>query len=295
MPAYLSHAIMGEDLYHQVAQNDHLFRVPIQLSELKAFCLGQDLSLFSGQLNHYDSHNQKTRIFFIHLIQYIKENNLKEDPTTMALLYGHIAHYFFDVTAHPFIYSIQSNCNAKPFISSHTLIEGFISSYLLESILKKNYMSIKEDYLGVLNLSNQNVIATLKNVYLSTYKDKNVLLSYKAIFNAFKALEKLIKTPSFITKDFLVKKTNFLQFLEKNQLDRSDLINEFHLPWKNIHNEEVHFESLRELYYQAIAKTIEAIHEVNKYIYDNNKTVSLEHIFNDLSYDTGLPCLKKKR
>ena len=45
-----------------------------------------------------------------------------------------------------------------------------------------------------------------------------------------------------------------------------------------------------ELYNQSIEITTNAISEVNRYLYDGNSQDTLNKVFTDLSYDTGVDC-----
>ena len=44
------------------------------------------------------------------------------------------------------------------------------------------------------------------------------------------------------------------------------------------------------MFYQSIYKTLDAINEVNKYLYGNKSLNELKNVFTNLSYDTGIPC-----
>ncbi len=295
MPAYLSHAIMAEEVYNKSITDEKLFRIPIKSSSLKANSLGPDLTLLNNKLRKYDSHNEKTKIFFLNMIKFIKDNQFYKDNEVMSLLYGHICHYFLDVYAHPFIYYLESFCKSTSLISPHYILEGYISSYLTSIILKKDYMSIKADYLGNINLKNKKVNITLKETYLKTYQDPSIIASYSILFTCFKTLDLLIKDNPLITKSILIKLTNFESFLKNNNLTKATLTNEKNHQWTNPWSKEVHSESLIELYEKSIEATLEAINTVNKYLYDNITITPLNNIFLDLSYDTGIPCNPKKR
>ena len=137
MPAYLTHAIMGNTIYNNAKNDDRLFKINIPLPTLKASTLSPDLAKLSK--SDFNSHNKDTDLYFFNMIEYIKENKLYNDLDAMSLLYGNISHYFLDVYTHPLIYYISENCVSLNKLNSHILTEGYISSYMSE---KNNIQTI---------------------------------------------------------------------------------------------------------------------------------------------------------
>lgn len=295
MPAYLSHAIMAEEVYNKSINDKNLFKIPIKISSLKANSLGPDLAILAEKIKKYDTHNENSQLFFLNMIKHIKENRLIEDLEVMSMLYGHISHYFLDLYIHPLIYYQEKACQTKGIIHPHFLLEGYISSYLTSKILKKDYMEIKSDYLGTINFKNKNLTTTIKETYLKTYQDSNAIISYKIVLKTLKSLDYLIKNNQIITKDILIKLTKFNNFLKNNNLSATKITNENHNQWINLWNNTIHNESIMDLYHKAISDTFEAIEGVNKYLYNDNRISNLNIIFKDLSYDTAIPCQYVKR
>lgn len=289
MPAYLTHAIMGEEVY-KWGTEAKLFKAPVILKDMRTFSLGTDLASLS-KVSAYDSHNRDTRSFFIHMIDYIKKNKLMEDEKVMALLYGHIAHYFLDVNVHPYIYYLERKLKrTNNMLSNHVLIEGYLSSYFCEKILGKDYMSVKPVYF------NQGAICYRKNaeliryVYDKVYKDVDIMFSYYSFIRLFTYVENAIKHGLF-SKDFVIKFFGFDEFLAKNDIESIYLTNPNNNRWLHPITGEPHFDNIDMLYLKSIIDTLEAIEEVNKYIYGiYNNISSLEHVFSNLSYDTGVEC-----
>ena len=77
MPSYISHAIMGEQLYNESIKEKLFSRVNINKDEMKGYSLGPDPSYLSPIIKK-DPQNYHTREFFENIIRYIKENNLIE-------------------------------------------------------------------------------------------------------------------------------------------------------------------------------------------------------------------------
>ena len=181
MPSYITHAIMGDDLYNE---SYDLFKVDIKKENLRGYSLGADLATFSRKVDS-DPHNYKTQMFFINMINYIKDNNLIEDELVLSLLYGHIAHYFLDINIHPLVYYIEKECQKVGLIPVHHLIEGYFSSYLTKKILNKDIMDINGDYFKEVNLLNLKCIKLLNKVYGKTYGDYTIIKSYQSVISLF--------------------------------------------------------------------------------------------------------------
>ena len=286
MPAYISHAIMGENLYNEAKKVDEL-KTDISSEEFRGFSLGADLAIFSKKLLK-DPHNFYTRDFFLYLINYIKNNKLECDNSIMALLYGHMAHYFFDLNAHPFIYYIECGCKREGLISNHDLVEGYLSSYLAKEILNKDIMEFKASYFNQICLEDK-VSKILNTTYGKIYGDYNIILSYKKVIFLFSFIENLVKCGVF-SKDFLIKFSSFEKFLKVNNLSFEELLNIDNNVFLNPITGNCYCDSFMDLYNRAIDMSLEAIGEVNKVLYDGYSDDNLGNIFKDLSYDTGENC-----
>lgn len=290
MPAYMSHVIMGSDLYNKSKNDDKLFKLDFEEDKFKIMALGQDLSGFSNIVWRYDSHNQSSQRFFVNLTKYIKENKLYDNKSVMAFLYGHISHYYFDSLAHPFVYYIEKSCKPVNHISSHSMVEGFIDNYYINEILNKDYMDLMPDFIGILDLSDSRLRDTIKDIYYFTYNGRNAVLSYKIVYEIFRNTERIIKENKGVNKDKLICCSKFLEFLELNNLSKEEIINSSNSIWTNPVSGECHNESLGDIYSVALERTLDAIKMVNKYIYDGGDVSIIYNLFRDLSYDTGVEC-----
>ena len=288
MPAYLTHAIMGNTIYKNAKSDNKLFKINIPLPTLKASTLSPDLAKLSK--SDFNSHNKDTDLYFFNMIEYIKENKLYNDLDAMSLLYGNISHYFLDVYTHPLIYYISENCVSLNKLNSHILTEGYISSYMSEKEQHTDYMNLKSNYIGSLNFANPNLKNLIRETYYKTYNDLTILKSYKTTFELIKLIEKLTKENRFTSKEKLIKLSKFKEYLEINNLSKEDLTNEQKEYWINPVTNEKYNESFIELYNKALTKTYEAIYHVNKYLYDTESKYNLYKIFTNLSYDTGVSC-----
>lgn len=288
MPSYISHAIMGEQIYNQAIQDESIFKIPIPKTELQGYSLGVDLAILSGR-TLFDPNNCFTKDLLISIIKYIRENQLRENPHTISLAYGHICHYFLDVNAHPLIYYIDKGTVRTSIIPNHDLIEGYLSSYLSQKVLGKDIMDIQSSYFNQVNINNPEIKRMLNNIYGIIYSDYQIIKSYKKVLFLFATLENFIKNGK-ITKEQLIKLSGFSTYLQRNNLTLNELTNEEHLPYTNPVTGAIHQESFIELYERSIQMSLEAIKLVNGYIYDANPIETLNSVFTRLSYDTGVEC-----
>jgi len=287
MPSYISHAIMGEQLYNEICRINAL-KVNINVEELRGYSLGSDLSFLSLKLKN-DPQNFRTRDFFLNILKYIKDNKLFYNSSVMALLYGHIAHYFLDINTHPLIYYIECGCKKVGVLSNHDLVEGYLSSYLSKIILDKDIMDIKADYFSKINLNDIETLKLLSNAYGDIYGDYEIIRSYKKVKFLFSELESFIKS-GLLSKEYLIKFSRFDEFLEKNNLTTDEILNSNNAIFTNPITGVCQNDSFVELYYKAIDMTLSAINEVNKYLYSGYSIDNLLNVFKNLSYDTGVDC-----
>jgi len=282
MPLYISHAIMGNSLYEGAKKDERIFKVPMNASSLRGYSQGIDFSVFSNS----NSHSEKTQAFLLNLIQYIKVNHLIEDSEALALLYGHISHYFFDTKAHPFIYYIEKGCKKVGILQPHNLVEGYIDTYLIKNIMHKERVQINENFFNKIDLRNPITIKLMKDVHMETYQDKNIIKStYLMLF--LSTIIEILSKKTILTEDFLIKLSSFNKFLEVNHLSKEELTNENNSTWRVPTTGEKHQESFMQIYQDALDTTLEAIEKVNECLYHQKPIFSLENVFPNISYDTG--------
>lgn len=286
MPAYISHSIMGSELYKKSFNDEKVFKSEVNQNSLKTYALGIDLSHFI-KAPKGDIHSIKTQEFLLNLIKYIKENDLIENEEALAFLYGHISHYFFDTNAHPLIYYIEKGCKKLGTIGTHTMVEGFLDSYMSEHILQKDYMEVKPSFFNQANLRNPEIVKLLQEVYGKTYNEQNAISSYRNVIRIFTILESCTKC-GIITKPMLTKFASFERFLEINNLTRKEIINQDKNTWQIPLTGEKHNESFIELYNRALEMTMYAIAKVNEYLYGGKDLSTLYNVFPNISYDTGV-------
>ncbi len=285
MPAYISHAIFGHSLYQTGDHDEKIFKVKINPESLKTYSLGIDLATLC-----IDVHSVKTQAFLLNLIKTIKDYHLEENEEVLAFLYGHISHFFMDTNIHPLIFYIEKGCKKTNIFDPHTLIEGYISEYLAYQILNCDVMTVKSNFFNQADLNNPDVARLINSEYKRIYNQPNILSCYKRTIRLLTVLESFIK--NFTSKDMLLWIASFQNFLDKNKLTREEIHNSANASWKNPVTGEVHYKSLIDLYYRSLEMTLYAILKVNAYLYDNAPLSTLEGIFPNISYDTGVDISK---
>ena len=167
MPAYMSHIIMAKDVYDKIDNKN------VDLNYMLTFSLGGDLCRFSKCRRL--SHKIRQEEFIDNIWNYIKDNDLSGDSRYMGFLYGHICHYYMDMVCHPLIRKIDK-ISIRTKFKSHTLIEGYIDSYLVDYKYNRDIRNVntKEMFKGnVIKLSKM-----IDYVYNKTYGIKYLSISY---------------------------------------------------------------------------------------------------------------------
>ena len=203
MPAYVSHTIMARDVYEKINNKN------VNLDYMITFSLGGDLSKYAKCRR--DSHRIKKDEFIFNMCDYMKKNKLINDSECLGVLYGHICHMIMDDVMHPLIRKVDKICDDRK--RDHTLIEGYIDSYLVKYKYKKTIDKYDNKVLfkGKINKKIKDMIDC---VYNETYNTKHVSRYYK--FNIF-----LYKKIKYLYKIFgvnLLKKiSGFNKFIKKNK------------------------------------------------------------------------------
>ena len=203
MPAYVSHAIMAKDVYNQLGNKD------VSLDYMLTYSLGGDLARFSSC--RMTCHKIKMEEFIDNMWLYIKENNLVHDGNYLGVMYGHICHYYMDVVCHPLIRKVDKisvNVGRK----SHTLIESYIDSYLVNEMYDKDIGKFNTKYIFRGNL--RKVYKMIDYVYNKTYGVKYVSFSYYLSIFLYSKIRLLFK---LFGKKMLRKLSCFDKYMDKNK------------------------------------------------------------------------------
>ena len=91
----------------------------------------------------------KTNEYFINLLNYIRDNDLKNDKEVIGYLFGSICHYALDSTCHPFVVYETGSVNIHPkYRGGHEKMEVMIDAIMYEE--KEHKPLYKESLSNVL-------------------------------------------------------------------------------------------------------------------------------------------------
>ncbi len=264
MANYTSHAIMSELLFKKL-NDKNKFKIKIDQDKMKLFSFGQDLTVLNKECFH-DTHKINSKLFFLNTIKYINENNLQYDSDVMAYLYGHIAHYTLDVTIHQFVNNMVDDINKEAFLTPHTTLECELDKYLI------NKFSNNTKYLSISHLKSKDI-------------RKMVNIVYANIYGYFNASNIYFKSTLFIGIS-----NSFVNFIYQNKLlynlvtGKKKYVNNFY--FHNCLNKDNYLDQkYSKLLNESISKAERMIKYANKYLYEKEKDIYLNLVFNNAPYN----------
>lgn len=240
MPAYVSHAIMAEDVYKKINNKN------ISFNYMLTYSLAGDLARFSKCRR--ECHKSKQEEFIDNMWQYIKDNNLVNNGNYMGVLYGHICHYYMDIVCHPLIRRVDK-ISTKVGFKSHTLIEAFIDSYLIKYKFNVDINNFKTGY--IFNGDVRKIYKMIDYVYEKTYGIKRVSFSYFITKMLYKNIRLLF---ILFGKKMLMRVFSFNKYINVNK-DIDILNNKKKIEYNN-HIGNICNDSFMELYEESINMAI---------------------------------------
>lgn len=284
MPNYVTHAVMG----NLIDISDS--KISLNRNLLGAFSIGHDLlAAESGALNV--THNTNTREFFFTLIKYIKEQKLYDDPNVMAFLYGHIMHYQLDKIAHPYIYYATNEIPKSGIVNFHMASEEYLGEFVLKNnpiISRKELMANIKSVSGINRASKLGFL--IDDVYYDVYGYFNSLGTIKRTSLYLKSLENLKSILKIENSPLYYKLIGLEYYLDENDMDYDTLSNIDKEEWRDPISMRRKNDTFLELFDKAMSLSKETINAVNSVIYDGKSISSLELVFPNHSYDTGVSC-----
>lgn len=246
MPAYVSHAIMAYDVYQKIDKQN------VTLAYMETFSLGGDLARFSKCRRI--SHKEKMEEFIDNMWEYIKKNQLINNPLYMGVLYGHICHYYMDKVCHPLIRKVDK-ISTSVGVKSHTLLEGAIDAYLTYHKCKIDIE--KFDTRKIFRGKVRKVYKMIDYAYDKTYHTKHVSFSY----GITKIMYSKIRWLFFLFGKKLLKKlSRFNQYLETNK--DLDIVNSKREIYYKDYMGNPCNDSFMDLYEKSITLAVERIHHL---------------------------------
>lgn len=311
MPATVMHAYFSKDVY-DILPDD--IRKKLSLKRCKMFGQSTDslmfynlFSLLPGKSirkfqNYFHTH--KSQEFFLNLLRFIKDNNIK-DEDTYSFLVGFICHYALDSTMHPYIIyktgSMKKNDpNSYKYNNIHCFMETFLDNDMIKRREKTNpYKFNYSNFCFDTRKFSDNLKRTINYTFYNTFKIKDMSQIY------YKSLKQMNLSLLLFRKDSYGIKKNIYKFIDTftskstfrfeavsyhySLEDRHNFLNSHHNLWRNpVKYELTSTESFVDLYLKAIklAKVLVCA----SFDYLNDKNIDLEKIFTNNSYVTGLDC-----
>ena len=265
MANYYSHIIMAEKLYGKLKNNSI-----VDKNLMKLFSLGQDLTFLSRNC-FKETHTINSKKFFINTIRYIKENNLQNNELIMSYLYGHISHYAFDITIHPFVGKVLNEIKTKSVIKPHTYLECEMDKYLIKKYGNIDFSFMKMKYINDKTLRNL-INTTYRNVYgyfnVSHLYEGSILLikyskySVNKLYDNNNLFTKLSRINSYDCNSEFVKYINSSKLLKKINMNN--------------------------IFKSSIKLSLNIIRVANDYLYNSKDISTLYNIFDNTPYVIGV-------
>lgn len=265
MANYSSHIIMAEKLYGKIKNNNI-----VDKDYIKLFSLGQDLTFLSRNC-FKETHTINSRKFFINTIKYIKDNNLQNDKLIMSYLYGHISHYAFDITIHPFVGKVLDEIKSKSVIKPHTYLECEMDKYLI-----RKYGSIDFSFMKRKCINNKHLRDLINSTYRNVYGYFNVSHLYEGSILLIKyskySVNKLYDNSNLFTKLSRINSydsnSEFVKYINSSKLLRKI----------NMNN----------IFKSSIKLSLNIIKVTNDYLYKDKDISILYNVFDNTPYDIGV-------
>ena len=315
MPATATHAFFAKDVY-DILPGD--IKKNLSISRSKMFAQSTDSLMFYNLLSVMPGknirnfqkyfHKNQTQEFFLNLLKYIKDSNIK-DKDTLSVLFGFITHYALDSTIHPYIFYktgcfIKNKPSTYKYNNIHTFMETFIDNDMIRRRLKTNPYEFQfSKFCFNTSPFSDNLNKTINYTFYNTFKLKDMDKIY------YKSLKQMNFFLKYFRQDRYGIKKNIYKFFDsftsKNTFrlealsyhyplkDRHNFLNSNHSTWRNPTTYDMtSTESFVDLYLKAIK--IAKILTCASFDYLNDKEIDLEKIFDNTSYVTGLNCESKK-
>lgn len=319
MPSIYTHSVFAKDVKKNLSKeiqelidqkNDYYIMFSQSFDNLYYYNF---LNLKKGKhirdLGSY-CHNHKVNKYFMNMIKYIKENNLKNNPEVLCYLFGSINHYISDSTLHPFISYrtgryYKNRKETKKYKGIHTNTEIKIDAYYYNKETGKDYKKFKiyKDFIPKLNYSKQ-LKDTINYTFKETYNIDNMGNIFNKSYNQSKIIYRVLMYDPTGIKTFAYKCVDYLTpfkdrvaisySLHKDPIDEK-FFNKKHNHWCNpVDMDLISDESWDDVYIKAVKKATKLIEESYKYLYGKIKEEKLAKAIGNNSYTTGID-LKDKR
>ncbi len=246
-------------------------------------------------------HDTNTQMLLSNMTTYVKTHF---DQKAYAYLIGFLCHYALDVKLHPYVYYNvgvykKDDPNTHQYRGLHLKFERSIDVALIQREtnnparkmkLHKRYFPSRLAPHEVMKLYDY----TLKQTYGKSQGGVMISIGTKKMYGNVKHLvsdrfglkKALLKTLDLFNKDtdMFYQDVSFF-----NHLEHYDFLNEQHQEWHHPITNEPSTKSVADLFEEAKTFALSLIKGVKPYILDQ-KTVDLNAIFTNLSFNSGMNC-----
>ncbi len=256
-------------------------------------------------------HINQTDTFFLNYIHLLKEKHLEENPTLLAILYGHLTHYVLDSTEHPYIvYKTgeyhKENPETLKYNGKHNKMEMQIDAYLYEQKFHKPYknFAIHKNLITKEKLKPE-ILSFLNEIYEHTFQItkggekyqkgcQNMYYSYKFLIVdrtglkkiLYKGIDKLTKKKKGVYENYSAHVTNIPKTIFNNE----------HLEWQNPWDATLKStESFFDLYEKAKKRCTELFKATHEFLHNQIKEEEYKQVLKDYSYVTGFSWHDKRK
>ena len=283
MPSYKTHAIHGEVILPEIEK-----RTDIKCNDFKTFCFGPDALTATHYKMFSYQHRNCVKEFFEAMMNYIIENKLQDNSEVMAFLYGQLDHYIVDIVCHPIIYYMTEGLTKKHKVDPHGLVEMWIDNYIMQKYGKNEKFYFHKWY-----LKDKELRDLVNTIYKGVYNASHESIRYSVGISFMNLFDSLARTNAIGVSPLILKMFNIGDLTFKDVERVIPYLNLDHNIWTHpITGEELTL-SFDDLWDKSSEKSLEAIHDINKHVYDG-KPLTQNYIITDSSYDTGFPCPEKK-
>jgi len=274
MPALGTHVIQAKKCFDKI-----LPKIALDRDLVGASAISHDtMALVSGYYGCFcEAHEKKTDDYFLALISYIKEENLRENAGAMAFLYGQLMHYALDTSTHPLIY-YMTECHPAKFLVSmlgaHTLFEAWYDVYWEEREKAKLGEAYNPNYAFVKKVCDSGIDAMLDAVYEIVYGQKNMAKAFKSGVKIWQLYQTRLRG-------------TMLRHVKKYHSDFEGMQNSDGAYFLNPVTNVPLRTTLSQAYDSSIPLACELIEAVNNYVYNGAGNEDALKAALGKSYDTG--------
>ncbi len=315
MPATAVHAFFANDVYDILPRD---YKDKLNISRCRMFSQSTDSCLFYNlfsilpgkkiRLFQNYFHNNQTQEFFINVLRYIKDNDIK-DVDTYSFLFGFITHYVLDSTLHPYIiyktgYFDKNNKKTYKYNGIHHFMESFLDNDMIQRRTNINpYEFNISKYCFDISPFSKELCDTINYSFYNTFYIKDMSKIYYKSLKQMKYSIRLFRQDRFGIKKFFYKLLDSFTSIKTFRLeaisyhypldDKHNFLNLNNSSWRNpcIYDLSSN-ESFIDLYLKSIrnAKTLVCA----CFDYLNGRDIDLEKVLDNKSYITGINCDEKK-